>query len=121
VENGFMNKNLHAVNGIVEHAIHMAPFCLLGMVEHATYMALFYLFSLGRGRETRSGIGGTSSRIPRNKISEYRIEMHMFAVAVFPQIFSAFVRRLQKLFMREAGFLFQLYEVISPTRIPIKI
>lgn len=83
---------------------------------------LFFLFfSLGRGRETRSGNEGTSSRIPINKISDNRIEMHMFAVAIFPQIFSAFVRRLQKLFMLEAGFLFQLCEVFSPARIPIKI
>jgi hypothetical protein len=77
---------------------------------------------LGRGRETRSGNGGTSSRIPINKISDNRIEMHMmFAVAIFPQIFSAFVRRLQKLIMLEAGSLFQLYKVISLARIPIKI
>jgi hypothetical protein len=81
----------------------------------------FLVFSLGRGRKTRSGNEGTSSRIPINKISDNRIEMHMFAVAIFPQIFSAFVRRLQKLFMLEAGFLFQLCEVFSPARIPIKI
>ncbi len=67
---------------------------------------LIFFFPLGGGSQTRSGNGGTSSRIPINKISDNRIEMHMFAVAIFPQIFSAFVRRLQKLFMLEAGFLF---------------
>jgi hypothetical protein len=57
----------------------------------------YFLFSLGKGRETRSGNGGTSSRIPINKISDNGIEMHMFAVATFPQIFSAFVRKVAKI------------------------
>jgi hypothetical protein len=76
----------------------MAPFFFFGMVEHATYMVPFsFFFSLGGVRETRSGNGGTSSRIPINKISDNRIEMHMFAVAIFPQIFSGFCKKVAKI------------------------
>jgi hypothetical protein len=53
VENSFRNKNLHSVNGIVEHAIHMTPFCFLGMVEHATYMALFLKNFLGERKRDK--------------------------------------------------------------------
>jgi hypothetical protein len=48
---------LHAANGIVEHAIHMAPFFFFGgMVEHATYMAHFFCF-FPWGEEERQEVG----------------------------------------------------------------
>ncbi len=86
-----------------------------------TWLFFFFLV-LGERKRDKKWEWGYLLKNSHNKISDNRIEMHMmFAVAIFPQIFSAFVRRLQKLIMLEAGFLFQLYKVISLARIPIKI
>lgn len=55
---------MHAANGIVEHAIHMAPFFFFGMVEHATYMALFFFFPWGKEARQEVGMGVPPQEFP---------------------------------------------------------